>query len=102
MIRKHHKLITASAFVTFGLAGLLFGVNAKAEGEACTAKTFKSAKVKEACARGGRDAAKAYMKKILKKGKEDGSLKSCKDCHTSLKTFELTPDGADKLKRLEG
>ncbi len=90
------------AFVT--AAGLQLGTAAVVhadEVQKCTTKDFKIPEVKKACADGGRKAAKALMKKAVKKAKAAGDDMKCKSCHKSLKTFELKgADSVDKLKKL--
>lgn len=102
MAARTSLLFSASFLVAVGLGALVIGpTSANAEGEACTTTKFSSKKVERACADGGRDAAKAYMKTMLKTAKAAGQDVSCKTCHTSLKTFDLADGAADKLARIE-
>ena len=65
----------------------------------CTTKSFKTKQVEQACKTGGRKAAKALMKKVVKKAKAAGEKVNCKTCHTSLKTFEYKPEAVEALKK---
>lgn len=85
------------AAIAVVLGGLLMGglVSQTASADdpkPCVAKSFKIAKVKAACKDGGQAKAKAMMKKAVKKAKAAGESMTCKTCHSSLKTFELTGD----------
>ena len=65
----------------------------------CTRNTFKTELVKQACAKGGQQAAKDAMKVFNKENK----IKSCNQCHTKLApSYELKPDGLDQFKRFGG
>ncbi len=96
------KFLTTTLLATVALTGFALGT-AQAGEEApppCTTKKFATKQVEKACKTGGRKAAKALMKKIVKKAKADGKDINCKSCHTSLKSFELKPDAVDHLKKL--
>jgi hypothetical protein len=65
----------------------------------CTAQEFHFEQVAEACANGGRKAARELMKAAVKKAKAEGESVSCGSCHVSLKTYELEPGAAEQLER---
>lgn len=90
-------LSPAAIVVVFGglLVGGLVSQTASAEDpkpKPCAAESFKISKVEAACKSGGQAAAKALMKKAVKKAKAAGESMTCKSCHSSLKTFDLTGD----------
>ena len=67
--------------------------------EPCSHKEFKTAMVKAACAKGGQPAAKTAMQAL---NKEKG-IKSCNDCHASLKPdYKLKEDGLKKFTDMKG
>ena len=87
-------IVTAITAITIGI-----GSSARAEGEdACTAESFELAAVEAACKQGGRPAAKALMKKAVKKAKAAGESMTCKSCHSSMKTFTLTSNAVSDLE----
>jgi hypothetical protein len=92
-----HRVLTAFAFTTvIAAAGIWVGGSAQADdAKPCVNTKFKFPKVKEACDSGGQKAAKALMKKAVKKMKADGKDVNCKSCHTELKTYK-NKDNANK------
>ena len=91
--------MAAGAVFAAGL-GLSLGTSAHAgEEDPCQAKSFAVAQVERACKSGGRKAAKAMMKKAVKKAKEAGEKMTCKTCHGDLKTFSLTDNAVADLKK---
>lgn len=65
----------------------------------CVTKDFKTALVKDACAKGGQKAAKEAMKAWNKEKK----IKSCNQCHSKLApNYELKKTGLDEFKKLGG
>ncbi|MEM9457015.1 MAG: hypothetical protein AAGF11_22750 [Myxococcota bacterium] len=96
-------LSPAAMVVVFGglLVGGLVSQTASAEDpKPCVAKSFKLSKVEAACRDGGQAAAKALMKKAVKKAKAAGESMTCKSCHSSLKTFDLAgEDPVGSLKK---
>ena len=65
----------------------------------CHRTAFKTALVKEACAKGGQAEAKAVMKKFMKEKK----IKSCNKCHSKLApTYDLKSDGLKQYQQLGG
>lgn len=66
---------------------------------ACVTKEFKTAMVKDACAKGGQKQAKEVMKAWNKEKK----IKSCNQCHSKLApNYELKKDGLEQFKKLGG
>lgn len=64
----------------------------------CRAKVFTFEEVRQVCATGGKLAAKRWMKRISKKAKKAGTRLKCTSCHTSLKSFGLTPNAVKQLR----
>ena len=65
----------------------------------CVRKDFKTDMVKNACTKGGQDAAKDAMKAFNK----DKKIKSCNQCHTKLApNYELKDDGLKQFTDLGG
>jgi hypothetical protein len=66
---------------------------------ACKTTKFTTEMVKEACEKGGQEAAKKAMQDWNKEKK----IKSCNQCHTKLApTYELKKDGLEQFKKLGG
>ena len=87
---------------TVACAAVLVSVSeVRAGSEPCTTENFTSDKVEAACRKGGRDAAKRYMKSVVKKAKKAGKDVSCPDCHESLASYELEDGAAMRLAKLE-
>ncbi len=63
----------------------------------CTAQEFHFEQVAEACANGGRKAARELMKAAVKKAKAQGESVGCGSCHKSLKTYELEANAVEEL-----
>jgi len=63
----------------------------------CTALEFHFEQVAEACAKGGRKAARDLMKAAVNRAKAQGEAVGCKSCHQSLKTYELEAGAVEKL-----
>jgi len=69
------------------------------EPKPCMHKEFKTELVKNACGKGGQDAAKDAMKAFAK----DKKIKSCNQCHTKLApNYELKDDGVKQFNDLGG
>ena len=99
------RALSISCFALIAGAGLTLATSANAtEAPAavkpCTTKKFATKEVEAACKKGGVKEAKKIMKAVVKKSKAAGEGLKCKDCHTSVKTFELKPDAVEKLKKL--
>src|SRR5258705_1079889 len=66
--------------------------------DACQHKEFKTVMVKDACAKGqkqAKDAMKAFMK--------EAKIKSCNDCHRKLAPkYELKDDAFERFKKAGG
>lgn len=68
-------------------------------GAACHRTEFKTELIKQACATGGQDAAKAAMKKFVK----DKKVKTCNVCHAKLApAYPLKPDALQRFRDLGG
>jgi zinc protease len=75
------------------------GIATRSEAAPCVRKTFQTQMVKDACAKGGQDAAKDAMKAF---NKQHG-IKSCNDCHSSLApSYNLKADGLAQFTKLGG
>ena len=99
---RSRTVLSFSLLTAVACAGLWLGT-AHAAGDdvkKCTTKKFATEQVKKACKEGGQKAAKDLMKKVVKKAKKDGKDIGCKDCHKSLKTFDLEDGAVGKLKKL--
>lgn len=95
-----NRNVIAIAFTTIFAGGLFVGTAYADEVAPCKAKTFKVAKVKAACEKGGAKAAKALMKKAVKKAKAAGEDIDCKTCHASTKELHKNK-GAESIKKLK-
>ncbi len=93
-------LIVSIATIAGSLSFASFGHSMAEAGDApCVTKTFHTALVKDACAKGGQKAAKEVMKKFNKEKK----IKSCNQCHSKLApNYELKADGVAQYKKLGG
>lgn len=98
MSRKFSSLVLASVMAGSASLAALSPSVARAGDDACTTKKFHYKKVEEACKSGGRKAAKEVMKAAVKKAKAAGEKIKCKDCHESMKTYELKDNAVDDLK----
>ena len=92
--------ILFSAGVFMGVADQARADDEKDDAQPCTAKKFEFPEVKKACAEGGRKAAKAMMKKLVKKAKDAGQDINCKSCHTDLKKYDLKKNAVEDFKKL--
>lgn len=69
----------------------------------CRADSFSVPRVREACAVGGRPAAKRVMKDAIGKATATGQLLKCSNCHSNQRDYALKGDAVAELKRwLEG
>jgi hypothetical protein len=71
-----------------------------AEGNKCTIATKGDSPVAQACAKGGVKLAKATMKDLVKKAKDNGVKFDCDKCHKNEETFELEGDARDNFRKL--
>ena len=67
--------------------------------DACTTKDFGVDAIRDACAKGGRPAAKEFMESIVKKARAAGTQLKCTSCHSDMKTFDRKPTAIDDLKK---
>lgn len=65
----------------------------------CRAAKFSVSRVREACASGGRPAAKRVMKDAIGKATATGQLLKCSDCHSNQRDYSLKSDAVADLKR---
>src|SRR5690606_30967791 len=103
---NHMKKLALIALAAASVAVLSLAVlpqEARA-GDACVRKDFKTAMVKDACAKGGQGEAKKVMKKFLSQAKaKSAEVKDCKSCHTTLSPdYKLTPNGLELFKKAGG
>jgi hypothetical protein len=83
------------------LALTLVVARAASAGDAkCTVATSGDSPVAKACAKGGRDEAKALMKGYVKTAKANGKTFTCEGCHKDLETFALTPNAKEDFPKL--
>lgn len=68
----------------------------------CTTAHFKVPRVEEACANGGRSAAKGVMKDAIGKALASGASLKCATCHADLQNFTLKKDAVAELKKWLG
>lgn len=65
----------------------------------CRAKSFSVPRVRDACATGGRAAAKRVMKDAIGKATATGQSLKCSNCHTNQRDYALKSDAVADLKR---
>jgi hypothetical protein len=65
----------------------------------CRAAKFSVARVREACASGGRAAAKRVMKDAIGKATATGQTLKCSNCHSNQRDYALKADAVAELKR---
>jgi hypothetical protein len=65
----------------------------------CRATKFSVARVREACASGGRAAAKRVMKDAIGKATATGQLLKCSNCHSNQNDYTLKGDAVAELQR---
>jgi hypothetical protein len=65
----------------------------------CRAKSFSLPRVREACASGGRAAAKRVMKDAIGKATATGQSLKCSNCHVDQRDYGLKSNAVDDLKR---
>lgn len=65
----------------------------------CRASSFSVQRVREACASGGRAAAKRVMKDAIGKATATGQLLKCSNCHSNQRDYALKADAVKELKR---
>jgi hypothetical protein len=65
----------------------------------CRATKFSVARVREACASGGRAAAKRVMKDAIGKATATGQTLKCSNCHSNQRDYALKADAVADLKR---
>ncbi|MGE0867760.1 MAG: hypothetical protein AB7P03_04300 [Kofleriaceae bacterium] len=87
------KLRFLAAMTAFaGVLTFVLAVPTATAGDPCKRKDFKTAMVRDACAKGGQKAAKDVMKAYMKQQK----IKSCNLCHDKLApAYSLKPNGYD-------
>jgi hypothetical protein len=68
----------------------------------CTTAHFKVPRVEQACANGGRTAAKSVMKEAIGKALAAGASLKCATCHAEQNNFTLKKDAVAELKKWLG
>jgi hypothetical protein len=68
----------------------------------CTTAHFQVPRVEEACANGGRSAAKGVMKDAIGKALAPGASLKCATCHAEQQNFTLKKDAVAELKKWLG
>jgi hypothetical protein len=93
-------VITFAATLVIAIAVAIAGASHDSwAGAACHRTEFKTELIKQACATGGQDAAKAAMKKFVKEKK----IKTCNTCHARLAPdYPLKPDALQRFHNLGG
>lgn len=66
---------------------------------ACKTTHFSVARVRDACATGGRGAAKAVMRDAIGKALASGASLKCGNCHAEQQNYTLKPDAVAQLER---
>lgn len=79
---------------------LLFAPLAQAGDNQCHIATEGSSPVAQACKKGGREAAEAQMKKMVKTAKAHGVKFKCTTCHTAMDDLTLKKTARDDFKKL--
>jgi hypothetical protein len=82
------------------MALVLLGGVAFAKEEPCQVATEGDSPVAQACAAGGRDAAKKKMKEFVKAAHKNGADFKCGNCHVDTKTFKLKDNAHDDFDKL--
>jgi hypothetical protein len=105
MIRFVAKLNAAALLFPFVFVGVFVGLaigtaQAADEGK-CTIAIKGDSPTAQACAKGGRAAAKKLMKDWVKQAKGNGQKYTCDGCHKDLDSYELTKNAVDDYKKLE-
>jgi hypothetical protein len=75
------------------------GAAAYTGSDPCRATSFSVPRVREACASGGRAAAKRVMKDAIGKATATGQSLKCSNCHTNQRDYALKSDAVAELKR---
>jgi len=65
----------------------------------CQATHFSVPRVRDACAKGGRAAAKAVMRDAIGKALASGASLKCANCHAEQQNYTLKPDAVAQLER---
>jgi hypothetical protein len=96
----------SSRFYSGLIAVFLFGLSATDVANAggkgpCKIATKGKTPTAEACAKGGRDAAKKLMKEMVRQANDKGEKFTCEGCHKDLNTYELTKNANADYKKLE-
>jgi hypothetical protein len=65
----------------------------------CKAASFSVSRVREACAAGGRSAAKRVMKDAIGKATASGQALKCSNCHANQRDYSLKSNAIEDLKR---
>jgi outer membrane biosynthesis protein TonB len=65
----------------------------------CRASSFSVPRVREACASGGRAAAKRVMKDAIGKATATGQMLKCSSCHSNQRDYALKGDAVAELER---
>ncbi|HRI66880.1 MAG TPA: hypothetical protein PK156_21685 [Polyangium sp.] len=66
----------------------------------CTATSFATSTVRNACQRGGRPEARSLMRALMNKGKEKGLDFKCSSCHTDQSNYGLLGNATADLRKL--
>lgn len=66
----------------------------------CSATSFSSSTVRNACSRGGRPEARSLMRALMNRGKEKGLDFKCSSCHTDQTSYGLLGNANADLQKL--
>lgn len=67
----------------------------------CRTTNFKFASTRRACEQGGVKQAKAQMKAMVKRAKDDGKEMKCSSCHDDTKIYTLKPNAVEDMRALQ-
>lgn len=93
------RLFSLTAAIIGALAVASMSTSDASSGKPCSRKTFDTELVKNACAKGGQDEAKAAMKAFLKDAKKKNDSLACVSFHTKVgDPFPLRQDALKTFK----
>lgn len=99
-MRPFGSMFLALAFLGMVVVGVR-GMARAGDAGKCNIATSGDSDTAKACAKGGRDAAKKMMKKMVADAKANGQKFTCEQCHKDLDNYELTKNARDDFKKLE-
>jgi len=97
-MRSRSRRVIIAIFV-LGLS--VAGVASAGDKGPCKIATKGQTPTAKACAKGGRDAAHALMKDMVREAKDHGQKFTCEGCHKDLDNYELTKNAKADYPKLE-